>query len=281
MHYPICDSHCDVLTALHNKEQYTFFTKLPHFIKIINCAIFTTHQQISKDEILNYNHNLHNLQLTTNTKLLLSIEDLGIIKPKEIKDLSNLNVFCATLTWNDKNIYAGGAYSKAGLTHLGKQALQSLEENNIFIDTAHLNEKSFWNVCKITNKPILNTHCNIFSIHPHPRNLTDKQIEQIVISNGYMGLTLYEKFISNNKISAKDIALQFDYLIKHFGHKNFGLGSDFFGLDNEYLPTNIKSYDDLQNIAFELAILGYNEDVIYDVLFKNFYTFALSNQIIS
>ena len=77
--------------------------------------------------------------------------------------------------------------------------LKLLEENNILVDTAHLSRKAFYDFAKITTKPIYNSHANLNTLFAHPRNLTNKQIEKIVQSNGFLGLTIYEHFISKQK----------------------------------------------------------------------------------
>ena len=273
------DSHTDLLTAKPLEYQIEFIHNMPKNVKILNLAVFTTDNKLGIAEIKKYKKQIEVLQKHTNAHLLFSVEDIAPIKPNEINELIKLKPFCVSLTWNNKNQYAGGAISTNGLTKCGRETIKKLESNNILIDTAHLNRKSFWQFTHITTKPILCTHSNINSLHNNPRNLTNKQIKKIIDSNGFLGLTLYEKFISNDKISAKDVALQFDYLIKKFGHKNFGFGTDFFGVDENNLPTNIKTYTDLQQIAIELKHLGHSNEIIKCIFYKNFINFLNQNKI--
>ena len=191
-------------------------------------------------------------------------------------NLINLKPFSTTLTWNDCNQFAGGSNSLEGLSKLGKTYINIVEQNNVLIDTAHLSRRSFWDFCKQTSLPIYNSHSNIYNIHYHNRNLTHNQIRQIVNSNGYLGITLYDKFMSYTKTSSKDIAIQFDYLIQKFGYKNFGLGTDFYGIDNKNLPIDIQNYDHLSNLVENLKILGYNDTIIEHLLYKNFENFMQS-----
>lgn len=271
--FKITDSHTDLLTATTIKKQIEFIHNLPTNVETLNLAVFTTDNNLDIKEIEKHKNQLENLQKNTKTQLLFSVEDIGSIQPNEIDELIKLKPFCVSLTWNYKNQYAGGALSTNGITKCGKQIIKKLENNNIIIDTAHLNRKSFYEFCKLTTKPILCTHANINTLFRHPRNLTDKQIKKIVDSNGFIGLTLYEKFISNSKISAKHIAKQFDYLIKKFGYYNFGFGTDFYGIDKNNLPTNIKNYKDMQLIATELKNLGYSTEIINCLFNKNFKNF--------
>lgn len=271
--YHIADAHTDLLTALKPAQQIVFIHNLPTNVKALNLAVFTTDNNLSITGVEKLKNQVEDLQQHTKTHLLFSVEDIGPIKPNEIETLIKLKPFCVSLTWNYKNQYAGGAFSTSGITKYGKDIIKKLEENNIIIDSAHLNRKSFWQFTKITTKPILCTHANINSLFNHQRNLTDKQIKRIIESNGFIGITLYEKFISNTKISAKDVATQFDYLIKKFGHKNFGFGTDFFGINKTNLPKDTKTYENLQLIAIELKKLGYNNETINCIFNNNFTNF--------
>lgn len=268
----ICDSHTDFLTEIENQEGREKYVKeIRKNIKTISCAVFTTNSTISVQDVENFKLELEKYNKKFHTKLLLSIEDLGFIKTeKDLQKLIELKPFSVTLTWNKVNQFAGGTHTNKGLTKLGIKTIKILEENNILIDTAHLSRKSFNQFCKITNKPIYNSHSNIFALHKHKRNLTDKQIKKIVSNDGFLGLTIYEKFISNEKITLRDIAIQFDYLIKKFGYKNFGLGTDLYGIENKHLPKDFKSYFDAKNLAEELKKLNYSSKIIHAILYKNF-----------
>lgn len=271
--YNLTDSHSDLLTTKTKKQQIEFIKNLPSNIKFLNLAIFTTHKKINIKQLKKYKQRINFLQTFTNTHLLFSVEDISSIKECEIDELIKLKPFCVSLTWNYKNQYAGGSLSTSGITKCGKQIIKKLEENNIIIDTAHLNRKSFWQFAKLTTKPILCTHANINSIFSHPRNLTNQEIKKIVGSNGFVGISLYQNFISTHKISAKNIAWQFNYLIKKFKSKNFGFGTDFFGVYKRFLPSNLKRYQDFSTVSAELKKLDYSKETISNIFHKNFENF--------
>lgn len=272
----ISDSHTDFLTmidSLENKDQYIKQIKQDG-AQNISCAVFTTNNGLIVEDVKNYAFELKSLRNKYNIKLLLSIEDLGFVKDEDdLNKIIKLNPISVSLTWNHINQFGGGANSKLGLTTWGKKCVKLLEQNNILIDTAHMSKRMFWDFCKITTKPIYNSHSNIYSLKRHKRNLTDKQIDKIVKSNGYLGLTIYDEFISKSLITSKDIAFQFDYLIQRFGYKNFGLGTDLYGIDVEHLPIDVKDYGDINQVVIELKKLGYNKEVVDCLIYKNFENF--------
>ena len=255
----ICDAHTDFLTEIKDKdEREKYVRQISKVADIISCAIYTTNSTISVKDVENFKLEIEEYNNKYHTNLLLSIEDLGFIRnTTDLTRLIQLKPVSVTLTWNEKNQFAGGANSKCGLTKYGKKVVKLLEENNILIDTAHLSRRAFWDFKKITTKPIYNSHSNVNTLFKHKRNLTDAQIKAVVESNGYLGITVYEKFISNKAISCRDVALQFDYLIKKFGYKNFGLGTDLFGVEKQELPLDFKSYFDVENLINEFKKLNF------------------------
>lgn len=280
----IADSHNDFMTKITAKEKDCYLSHCQKVgVKIISCAIFTTNLKLNISDISNFNNELTTLNKKfKDLTLLLSIEDIGFIKESDIEKLIKLRPICCTLTWNFDNQLAGGALGGKSITKFGEEVIHKLENENIFVDTAHMNKKSFWKFCKLTKKPIYNSHSNIYDLKRHKRNLTDKQIEMIVKSKGYLGLTIYDKFVGKEgKVDSKIIALQFDYLIKKFGYKNFGFGTDFYGIDTNNLPKDIKSYEDIEKIARELKKLGYSEKIIECITYKNYEDFLKRNNLIS
>jgi membrane dipeptidase len=276
----ISDSHNDFLTSIKNKEdREKYISECRDMgLKLLSCAVFTTEQNLSINDIKNFDAEIKSLSSKHNIKLLLSIEDLGVIKNKnELLELIELKPFSITLTWNYANQFAGGSETNLGLTTLGKYVIKLLEENNILIDTAHLSKKAFWEFAKVTTKPIFNSHSNIYSLFNHHRNLTDDQIQTIVDTNGYMGLTIYEKFISSSSINSEDIAKQFEYLINKFGYNNFGLGTDFYGTPMKYTPEDIKSYSNFINLYKHLKQSGVNKRAPHKLLLNNFLNFLNQN----
>jgi len=271
----ICDAHTDFLTEIKDRKKREEYVKsIRKIAGIISCAVFTTNSTISVKDVENFKYELDYYNKKYHTQFLLSIEDLGFIKSiEELYELIKLKPISVTLTWNEENQFAGGANTNKGLTKLGVEAIKILESNNVLIDTAHLSRKAFFEFAHITTKPIYNSHSNIYSLCKHKRNLTDKQIEMIVKSGGFLGLTFYEKFISNNKITMRDVALQFDYLIKKFGCKNFGFGTDLYGIEKEFLPIDFKQYFDIKKLIEELKKLNYSKKIIYAIVDKNYKNF--------
>lgn len=272
----IADAHNDFLTAEISPQKRGKIVEkyVDEGLKILNCAVFTTEQNLGIEDVKKFAQEIAKYNAKYNCKFLLSIEDLGFVKTKQdLERLIKLKPISVTLTWNFNNQFAGGALDNGSLTSLGKQVVRVLEQNNIFIDTAHLNKKSFWQFVKITTKPIYCSHSNVYSLHKHKRNMTMKQIKAIVQTDGFLGLTLFNDFISNKGISSFEIAKQFKVLVSQFGTKNFGLGTDFYGCAKDKLPSDVRNYFDIKNIVSHMDSFRFSTKTIVNLLHKNYFCF--------
>ncbi|MFJ8461046.1 dipeptidase [Lysinibacillus xylanilyticus] len=164
---------------------------------------------------------------------ILSLEGCGPIAA----DLAKLSVILDAgvklvgLTWNEENAVAHGAEQDAslGLKPFGKEVVNLLNERDIIIDVAHLNEQSFWDVLPLA-KHIIASHSNARAICDHLRNLTDAQAKALVEHGGHIHVVYYPTFISDDA-TLDDLVAHVKHLAKLVGVEHLGLGSDFDGID--------------------------------------------------
>jgi membrane dipeptidase len=114
-----------------------------------------------------------------------------------------------TITWNNSTPGAtsaadettpGGALNtdgKKGLTAFGVAVIKRMNELGIMVDISHVGEQTFWDITKITTKPIIASHSCVWNLCPHRRNLKDEQIKAIAKSGGVIFLNFYAGFIDS------------------------------------------------------------------------------------
>lgn len=276
----LCDLHNDFLVELQTESERANYIKLINKnknIKYICGAVYSTHLKNPIDYLNKIKKELD--KYDKRKKIILCIEDLSFINRRNvlniIKNIIEIQPFYCTLVWNFDNKLGGGAYGKKGLTKLGKIVVSILEKNNIIIDTAHMNKKTFYDFCKITKFKIFNSHSNIYSLKIHKRNVTSKQLEYIKNSNGVLGLSFVQDFISNAEISDKNIINQIKYMIENKYLDCICFGTDFYGTNK--LPNNIKNYSDIFKILIKnLLKLKIKRKAIKKIFYKNFLTFKKS-----
>ena len=110
-------------------------------------------------------------------------------------------------TWNYSNTLASSAYDETynkdelknlGLTNFGEEVIKLCQEFNVLIDVSHIGEKSFWDIIKLTEAPIIASHSCVYNICEHYRNLKDDQIIAIKKTEGGIFVNLYPNFLDPN-----------------------------------------------------------------------------------
>ena len=265
----IFDAHNDFLTELNKTQRKAYISWVEKYCKKtkIISQIWTTSlpQPMKKLKMLSN-------EIVDKDNFIFAIEDLGFLGEKNLNErleyVISLKPFSCGLVWNNDNSFGGGALGQSGLTDLGKYVVNRLEKEGIIVDTAHMNEQTFWGFCRITTKPIYNSHSNIFDLCNNSRNLNDEQIKAIIDSNGVVCLSFVSYFIKENGIiSCSDVAKQIKFFIKKYGDKNVAIGSDFFGTTD--LPIDLKSYVDFENLRLALCSVGLNIRQIKNIFYGN------------
>ena len=272
--YKIFDLHNDYFLKFNNEnKKFNYVTKKAETAENIVSAIWTS--ELNNDESMRVIKQARDF-VNQHTKLFLGVEDLHFLTRNNIDEFLSFRPVYAGLTWNTTNCIAGGVHESGKVTNFGRQVIKKLEEKNIKVDAAHLNEDSFMDLSKFSEKPLFCSHTAFYGIQPHSRNLKDYQLKMIVDSNGLVGLCLVSDFINGSKrCKIADIVAQIDYFACKFGVENLALGTDFYG--TEHLPKDAKTYADLSaKLSKALKNIGYTEKSINKIFYQNAYNFLMS-----
>ncbi len=151
-----------------------------------------------------------------------------------------------------------------GLTDAGKELVHACGELGVAIDLSHMNEKGFWDVAKISRKPLIATHSNAHAICPHARNLTDRQLDAIKETGGMAGLNFATCFLRPDGQRGADTPIELmlrhlDHLIAKLGVDHVGFGSDF---DGAMVPGQIRDVTGLPALQTAMRRHGYDDAVM-------------------
>jgi membrane dipeptidase len=151
-----------------------------------------------------------------------------------------------------------------GLTEAGKDLVRLCNELGIMIDLSHINQAGFEDVAKLSRSPLVATHSNVHALSNSPRNLTDRQLDQIRDSAGMVGLNFATGFLRADGMRDPRIGLDvmvrhIDYLAEKLGEDHVGLGSDFDGC---VVPDPIKDVTGVPNLFQALRIHGYDAPLL-------------------
>jgi membrane dipeptidase len=183
------------------------------------------------------------------------------------------------LVWSRPNAFGYGApmlYQPElcigeGLTSAGKKLVSKCDDLKIMIDLSHLTEAGFWDVAKITGRPLVATHSNVHSLSPSARNLTDRQLEAMAESAGVVGLNFHVGFLNALCDETADASLEqmirhLDHLIRILGEDGVAIGSDFDGC---ILPSEIGNSSGLPKLISAMRASGFGEILINKICRDN------------
>lgn len=187
-----------------------------------------------------------------------------------------LGVRSIGVTWNHANWAADGIMEPrgAGFTLEGRKLLEECMRLGMMIDVSHLSIRGFWEIVELTNKPFHASHSNVKEICPHPRNLDNDQIDEMVKRNCIIGLTFVPYFVTERNAQMKDLFNHIDHICARGGVHHIGFGSDFDGI-SEWIP-NLEHPGHYSEFA-DLMLKYYSEDMVRNFLAGNWRRYLLNN----
>lgn len=281
------DAHCDVLYDLYKKKEAGIDNRfnsfhVPQLLRSdVTKALWTIYSPDEFDLIDACKVALKEIDMSKlpGFEVILGLEGLrNLKKVEDIDVLYNMGFRHAMLTWNEENHYATGAKATPtnGLKDEGVRLLKRMEELDMIIDLAHLNEKSFYQALKVVNKNIIYSHGNIKALCDHPRNVTDDQMRALKAVDGVLGLTLANNFVSSKKEeqTLDKFIEHLKYAINIMGIDNVCFGFDFMDYLSEFPNSNLDelaSADMVNNLTVKLREAGFNDQEINKICMNNFY----------
>jgi len=206
-------------------------------------------------------------------QIILGCEGLSGIKGNldYLELLYKMGVRCASLTWNEENELATGVKGdkNRGLTKLGKECVKKLEKLGILIDVSHANEKTFWDICEVSEKPIIASHSNVYSLCRHVRNLKDEQIKAIFEKNGVIGINAYPDFLDEVNPTIYKFVEHIDYVVEKIGIDYVALGFDYCDFLGEKVTSGLEDASKSEKVIELLIKKGYKEEDIEKIMYKN------------
>jgi len=146
------------------------------------------------------------------------------------------------IAWSRPNAFAHGVPfmfprtpdTGPGLTEAGREMVKVCNQLGVVVDLAHINDKGFWDVVKLTDAPLVVSHAGVHAVCPSTRNLTDKQLDAIGDSQGIVGVNFHVSFVRsdgqlNPDTPLQDIVRHIDYIADRIGIDCVAIGSDFDG----------------------------------------------------
>ena len=307
MNFPVFDLHCDTALALVSQKkdsQNTLYhsdgqfdleraEKLPGYCQCFACftstwddlpagvtveTIFEKEMGVIISQIEAFSDKI---RLAYSAQDVINHERDGIMSgiltiegpagfgfdPGLLEDLQKIGFRFSTLGWNECNVLTGSNITGGGLTDKGREYVKEAQRVGIGIDVSHISDEGFWDIMKITEKPIIATHSNSRAVWNHSRNLTDDMFRAICETGGVVGFNQYTEFVGMhpNMDHACDHILHFLELDPEGRH--IALGSDFDGCDT--LVDGFTGVESYPAFARRLLDRGVGETIVKQIFWEN------------
>ena len=177
-------------------ESYTFANSL---IDLVNNVIKSNKEFdyafTPKDVIKNFKKNKISLPMGMENGSPIG-EDIN-----RIKYFFDRGIRYMTLTHAADNQVCDSSYDSRntwnGLSDFGKKVVREMNKIGMMIDVSHCTDKTFYDILKITNKPLVATHSSPRKFTPNfERNMSDNMIKDLANNNGLIMLNFGSGFIS-------------------------------------------------------------------------------------
>ena len=187
--------------------------------------------------------------------------------PALLDDLYKVGFRITTLGWNEKNVLTGSHKTGGGLTDLGKEFVREAQRVGMIVDVSHISDEGFWDIMKVTEKPIIASHSNSRAVCNVSRNLTDDMFRALCETGGVAGFNQCAPFVGEKPDldTACDHILHFLELDPEANH--IALGGDLDGCDE--LPAGFDGVQSYPAMAEKLLERGVGEKLVHKIYWDN------------
>ena len=219
--------------------------------------------------------------LTTGERCFIpAVEDARILcgELSRLSILQNNGVRFLTLTWAGETCIGGSHDTNGPLTEFGRDVVKKCFDLHIIPDVSHASRAVTAEVvqmAKAHSKPIVATHANAFSVHPHTRNLTDEEFRSIADCGGIVGISLCPEHLTTDTCGIAAVADHIRHYIRLGGENTVCLGCDFDGITET--PEELSDVSCLVRLADHLNMEGIPSRAIDKLFFDNACGFAVEN----
>ena len=172
--------------------------------------------------------------------------------------------------WNHANRLCGSCAEEPerGLTAQGRTFCRRMEALGILVDVSHMSDAGFWDVAETLEGPFIASHSNARALCPHPRNLTDEMMREIIRRGGVAGINLFRAFLGEDTAGLEAVVAHIEHFLALGGEKNVALGGDLDGCGDQF-PAGFAGIQDMEQIVEALLRRNYREELLHAIFFDN------------
>ena len=131
-------------------------------------------------------------------------DDLGVLRM-----FHRLGVRYMTLTHFNTNNWADSSTDVArfdGLSPFGEDVVREMNRIGMIVDISHVSDATFWDVMRLTTKPVIASHSSCRALCDHARNMSDEMIEAVGENGGVIGINFYPEYLDQEYMEKREAA---------------------------------------------------------------------------
>ncbi|SEG35851.1 dipeptidase [Sphingobacterium lactis] len=279
----------------------------------------------TKIALAKHSTDIERIQKSGKIAALIGIEGGNMIEGStdNLEKLYNRGARYLTLTWNYNLPWVTAAAEEVktkgntgkGLTKKGEEIIQKMNALGMMIDLSHAGKQTFYDVLRISTKPVLVSHSNAAALTPHYRNLDDKQLEALKKNGGVIGVNFYSEFLDSDytkrvrklykqkhsipkgekapsigkmyqaltpkqrhlaNAPMETVLKHIDYLVGKVGINHVAIGSDFDGIESP--PQGLEDVSKFPTLTEALLERGYSKTDVAKIMGLNFLRLLQENE---
>lgn len=213
--------------------------------------------------------------------VLMTLEGgTGLLGSTEmLEHMYSLGARVCGLTWDTNDLGCSDrADPDTGLTPLGLAMAKRCGELGMLIDVSHLSDRGFWQLCELSDAPLVATHSNFRGACRHSRNLSDEMAVELKRRGGMIGtFNLCRGFLrEDGDPDMDDILRMTDYALSLLGDDCIGFGCDIDGTSDKY-PRGITMEHSIHDDLIEMLERHYPASTVERIAGGNWLSFLRKN----
>ena len=209
--------------------------------------------------------------------LILSVEDARILAGEltRVDRLYGLGIRILTPLWKGVTCIGGSHDTDMGLTDFGRAAIDRATALGMIPDISHASVESADEILEIARRhqrPVIASHSNSHTVCPVSRNLRDRQVAEILATDGIIGLNLHVDFLTQSgRATVADLIPHIEHFLSLGAEDALCLGCD---MDGCTLPPDLSDIAELPRLAELMQQRNYPDTLIEKIFFENASHFA-------
>ena len=162
--------------------------------------------------------------------IILGFQNCAMIADRldRVDTFADMGVRVTQLTYNVRNQIGDGSMEpeNRGLTPLGRQIVEALQERRLLVDLSHSGEQTCLDAVRVARAPLAITHTGCRAVTDLPRNKTDEELRLVAEGGGVVGIYFMPFLTPSGNASAEDVVRHIEHAVQICGEDHVGVGTD-------------------------------------------------------